>query len=98
MEKRGTHNPAGDLRGGKYSNFEGGTRVPFLAQWPGKLKWFPTQVARASSSTRVLNFPENPASFSRRDDEALAPLVIGTPGNCSWFALTSLAKFLLRMW
>ena len=37
-EKLGTHRPAGALRGGKYSNFEGGTRVPLLVRWPGRVK------------------------------------------------------------
>jgi arylsulfatase A-like enzyme len=32
------HVPAGPLRGGKYSIYEGGTRVPFLASWPGRIK------------------------------------------------------------
>jgi arylsulfatase A-like enzyme len=30
VEKLGSHTPAGPLRGGKYSNFEAGTRVPFV--------------------------------------------------------------------
>jgi len=34
----GNHKPAGPLRGGKYSNFEGGTRVPFIVRWPGSVK------------------------------------------------------------
>jgi arylsulfatase A-like enzyme len=37
-EKLGDHRPAGPLRGGKYSAFEGGTRVPFLVRWPGRVK------------------------------------------------------------
>lgn len=38
VEKLGSHKPAGPYRGGKYSNFEGGTRVPFIVHWPGKVK------------------------------------------------------------
>jgi arylsulfatase A-like enzyme len=32
------HRPAGPFRGGKYSNFEGGTRVPFIVHWPARVK------------------------------------------------------------
>ncbi|MFM1768646.1 MAG: hypothetical protein RJA22_1175 [Verrucomicrobiota bacterium] len=37
-EKIGQHRPAGPWRGGKYSIFEGGTRVPFLVRWPGRVQ------------------------------------------------------------
>jgi arylsulfatase A-like enzyme len=37
-EKLGAHRPAGPWRGGKYSAFEGGTRVPFLLRWPRRVK------------------------------------------------------------
>ena len=33
----GSHRPAGPLRGGKYSIFEGGTRTPFIVSWPGRV-------------------------------------------------------------
>lgn len=38
VEKLGGHRPAGPLRGGKYSNFDGGTRVPLIARWPGHIR------------------------------------------------------------
>ncbi len=37
VEKLGDHKPAGPLRGGKYSLFEAGTRVPFITHWKGKI-------------------------------------------------------------
>ena len=36
--KLGNHKPAGPLKGGKYSLFEAGTRVPFIVNWQGKIK------------------------------------------------------------
>lgn len=37
VEKLGEHDPAGGLRGGKYSLFEAGTRVPFVTCWKGTI-------------------------------------------------------------
>lgn len=37
VELLGEHRPWGDMRGGKYSNFEAGTRVPFIVSWPAKI-------------------------------------------------------------
>lgn len=37
-ETKGGHDASGGLRGGKYGNFEGGTRVPFLVRWPTRVK------------------------------------------------------------
>ena len=37
-EKIGSHSPAAHLRAGKYSLFEGGTRVPTLVRWPEKIE------------------------------------------------------------
>ena len=34
VELNGDHRPWGDYRGGKYSSFEAGTRVPFIVKWP----------------------------------------------------------------
>ena len=38
VELLGNHKPAGEFRGGKYSSFEGGTRVPGMLSWPGQVK------------------------------------------------------------
>ena len=35
VELLGDHKPAGPFRGGKYSIFEGGNRMPTIAYWPG---------------------------------------------------------------
>ena len=39
---RAIHDPNGGLRGGKYSLFEAGTRVPFFIYWKGKIAHFTT--------------------------------------------------------
>ncbi|HUX57857.1 MAG TPA: sulfatase-like hydrolase/transferase, partial [Bacteroidales bacterium] len=38
VEKLDGHKPGGPLRGGKYSLFEAGTRVPFFTYWKGKIQ------------------------------------------------------------
>ena len=38
VAKLGTHKPSGPFRGGKYSHFEAGTRVPFIVRWPARVK------------------------------------------------------------
>jgi arylsulfatase A-like enzyme len=38
VEKLGNHKPSGPLRGGKYSLYEAGTRVPFICYWKGTIE------------------------------------------------------------
>lgn len=62
------HNPFGPFRGGKYSIFEAGTRVPFIVSWPGKI---PTGVSDAliaqidlsRSLASLLNIPVKQHEF-----------------------------------
>lgn len=37
-EKQNGHTPAGKLKGGKYSLYEAGTRMPFVLRWPRRVK------------------------------------------------------------
>lgn len=37
VESVGDHRPAGPYRGWKYLRYEGGTRVPMIARWPGRV-------------------------------------------------------------
>jgi len=38
IEMNGDHKPSGPWRGGKYSAWEGGTRLPLIVYWPGTVK------------------------------------------------------------
>lgn len=38
LEKRGAHRAAGPFRGGKYSVYEGGTRIPFITRWKNRIQ------------------------------------------------------------
>ena len=38
IPKNDDHRPAGPFRGGKYSVYEGGTRTPFIVNWPGRVE------------------------------------------------------------
>lgn len=38
VELLGGHRPWGAYRGGKYSSFEAGTRIPFIVSYPGRVK------------------------------------------------------------
>ena len=38
VELLGDHKPGGVYRGGKYSAYEAGTRIPFIIRWPAKIQ------------------------------------------------------------
>ncbi len=63
VEKLGDHKPAGPYRGGKYSNFEGGTRVPFIVRWPGHVS--------AGTSNALVCQIDLLASFAKLTGQAL---------------------------
>jgi arylsulfatase A-like enzyme len=74
----GNHKPAGPFRGGKYSAFEAGTRVPFIVSWSGKIKpgvsdALMTQLDFYKSFASMLNLtvPEGVAIDSENQLDAL---------------------------
>jgi arylsulfatase A-like enzyme len=80
VEALGDHKPAGPLNGGKYSLYEGGTRVPFLARWPGRVKpgESPAMISQvdlcATLGRLVGSMPDAKSSPDSRD---LLPVLLG---------------------
>lgn len=64
-ELNGTHRAAGPLRGGKYSKFDGGTRIPFIVTCPG--------LVRRGVSHALVSQADLFASFAHMLEEELAP-------------------------
>jgi arylsulfatase A-like enzyme len=81
VEKLGEHRPAGPWRGGKYSNFEGGTRVPFVVRWPERVKpgvsdALISQVDLIASLASLIGAP--PPGATAGDSENVLPALLGT--------------------
>jgi membrane-anchored protein YejM (alkaline phosphatase superfamily) len=79
VEKLNGHTPAGLLRGGKYSIFEAGTRVPFIVSWPaniqpGKSDALVSQIDLLASFAGLLKqkIPDNEARDSKNVWDALS--------------------------
>lgn len=81
VEMLNGHTPSGIYRGGKYSIYEGGTRIPFIVRWPAMIKagtkqesffsqvdFFPTMAAITG-----MQLPENAAP----DGRAYADVFLG---------------------
>ncbi len=77
VEKNGEHKPWGNLRGGKYSLFEAGTRVPFFVYWKNKIKSrnsdaLASQVDLLSSLAKLVGSKER-----TKDSEELLDVFLG---------------------
>ena len=80
VEKLGDHTPSGILRGGKYSLFEAGTRVPFISFWKGVTK--PTisnklisQIDLFNSLSSIIN-----SDLKTKDSKNLSQLILTGSG------------------
>jgi arylsulfatase A-like enzyme len=79
-EKLGDHKPGGDLRAGKYSIFDGGTRIPFIVRWPVKIKSgvspaLVSQVDLAASLAALTGQNLNPGDAP--DSQNVLPALLG---------------------
>jgi arylsulfatase A-like enzyme len=81
VEKIGDHQPAGPLRGGKYSLFEAGTRVPFITYWKGQIQpvksnAIVSQIDLLSSLSTLVN-----SDLKGPDSENLLDVFLGKNNN-----------------
>jgi arylsulfatase A-like enzyme len=65
-EKLGLHDPFSNLRGGKYSAFEAGTKVPFIVSWPAEISPGQTSEALFSQVDLLASF----AAFNKTGFDA----------------------------
>jgi arylsulfatase A-like enzyme len=89
VEKLGGHKPAGPLRGGKYSKFDGGTRVPMMARWPGHMKPDTQSAALISQVDLFASFAsltgQKPAPDAAPDSVDALPALLGhDPKGRDW--------------
>jgi arylsulfatase A-like enzyme len=64
VERVGDHKPAGPLRGGKYSIYDAGTRVPLIVRWPKQVK--------PAVSSALVSQVDLPASLAALTGQTLA--------------------------
>ena len=99
VAKLGSHRPNGPLRGGKYSNFEGGTRIPFIVHWPARVK--PGASDALVSHTDMLRSMAaltggNPPAGSARDSENVLPALVGESRTARRFLVEQAGDLSLR--
>lgn len=84
VELCGDHRPAGPLRGGKYSMFDGGTRVPFILRWtgtvdPGESSAMVSHVDFLASFASLVGVPLDPDAAP--DSLEVLPALLGRTEN-----------------
>jgi arylsulfatase A-like enzyme len=81
VELAGDHRPGGPLRGGTYSAFEAGTRVPLIVRWPGRVR-----PGTSEALVSQVDFPASlaaladvtPAAGTVPDSLNMLPALLGT--------------------
>ncbi|MGB0744801.1 MAG: sulfatase family protein [Opitutales bacterium] len=94
------HYAAGPFRGGKYQVYEGGTRVPFIVKWPGKVApgtsdALLTQTDLLASFANFLG-QKVPAKKARDSRNHFSALIGEDPDGAEVIIQTSFAKKAIR--
>ena len=81
VEMLGEHTPSGGLRGGKYSLFEAGTRVPFITYWKDKIKagvsnQVISQIDLFNTVSKMID-----SDFRTKDGKDLSNLILNNTGE-----------------
>jgi len=99
-EKLGQHDPTGGFRGGKYSAFEAGTRVPMIARWPAMIKPGTTspammgQVDYCASMASLVGVTLRPNEC--QDSLESVPALLGQDNRGRWFLVEQSKTLSLR--
>lgn len=99
-ELLGNHKPAGSYRGGKYSIFEGGNRMPAISYWPGIIKggqvndalWSQTDLFASFARLSGYNNPEKIPD----DSEEMLDVILGRSEKGRDILLEEAGTFALR--
>ncbi len=100
VELLGEHKPAGPLRGGKYSAYEAGTRVPTIVYWPGTIApaqsdALVSQLDIYATMADIIGLPL--AEAEAMDSEVQTPAWLGqSDKGRDWLALESVGTVSLR--
>lgn len=79
VERLGDHTPWGPLRGGKYSLFEAGTRVPFITWWPGTIEpgVSDAMISQIDLFSSLADLVNNNRDYSGKDSKNLLNVLLG---------------------
>lgn len=79
VERLGDHTPWGPFRGGKYSLFEAGTRVPFVVYWPGVVEpaVSDAMICQMDLFASLADLAGHDQEYTEKDSENLLDVLLG---------------------
>lgn len=79
VERLGDHTPWGPFRGGKYSLFEAGTRVPFMTYWPGTItpKVSDAMISQLDLFASLADLAGHDQKYPEKDSKNLLDVLLG---------------------